>query len=337
VHEALTRFPVAKQPPEVSQKGQLTMQNNAKVAIIGAGIVGANAAFLVSMQGVASEIVLLDLPGQGAEGKALDINQAGYWAGYDPVVVGTDTYDEVAGAKVVVITAGFPRRPDISRDQLLAKNKVIVREVATNVRAVAPEALVVVVTNPVEPLCHAVTSAGFRPDKVIGMAPLVDAARFAWYVAEGSPSTRPRDVDAYVVGRHSDTHMVPLASHSFVHGEPVGRLRPPERVARAVERTRRGGKTILEMLPTGSTAFLPAVSVAKTVTELLVGERTEMRCVAYHRHENGVEGLYMGCVAVVDRSGVCSIRDLRLVGPDADALREAANDLAAVLDAMTDE
>jgi malate dehydrogenase len=302
-----------------------------KVAIVGAGSVGAMAATLLAMQHDDIEIVLVDVPGGPAEGRALDINQAGYLLGYDQVVVGTDSYERIRGAGIVVVTAGVARRPSSTRDDLLRNNQRIVHDVAVNVRQVAPDALIVVVTNPVEPLCHVVVAAGHEADRVIGMAGLVDSARFATFLAGDGPFL-PRDVDAVVVGRHSDSHMVPLPSKTNVNGHPVRTWMPAESIANAVQRTRKGGLEILRLLPSGSTILLPAAAVAATVTALLNRDETTQLCVAFHRGENGISGLFMGGQVVVARSGVRRILPLGCTPGEATALSRAADDLRALLD-----
>ena len=308
------------------------MQDKTKVAIIGAGGVGTTAALLLAMR-ADLELVVVDIPGGPAAGRLTDLNQAGKLLGFEPDHLGTHDYSEIAGARVVVITAGSPRSGSSSREALLDGNLGVVRGAAREVRKYAPDAVVIVVTNPVEPHCHAVvTATGFPPERVIGMAQLVDAARFATFVAtECGSGVSPHDVQGSVAGRHSDDFMVPLPSQTRVHGRPLAEYLRPDQITRVVAQTREGGRQILRMLPSGSTVYLPAAAIVSMVAAVLADVETVLPCTVFHRGQNGVVDLYMGGEAVLGQGGVHEVRAFELAADEDEQIRRAADDLRILL------
>ncbi|MFN3336446.1 MAG: malate dehydrogenase, partial [Thermomicrobium sp.] len=230
-----------------------------KVSIIGAGAVGATTAQYLAERNIA-DIVLVDIVENLPQGKALDLLEAGPVIGYDCEIVGSNGYEATAGSDVIVITSGSPRKPGMSRDDLLRVNMNIVRSVTEQAAALSPNAVIIVVTNPLDAMCHvALEASGFPSERVLGQAGVLDAARFRTFVAM-ELGVSPRDVQAMVLGGHGDT-MVPLPRYTTVSGIPITQLIPPDRIQAIVERTRDGGGEIVRLLGT-SAFYAPAASVA---------------------------------------------------------------------------
>ena len=256
-----------------------------KVTVIGAGNVGATTAQRIAEAGLA-DVVLVDIVEGLPQGKALDMAEAAPVMGHDMQVVGTNDYADTAGSDVIVVTSGLARQPGMSRDDLLAKNAGIVRSVVTAATRVSPDAVLIIVTNPLDAMCHvALQASGFPPERVIGMAGVLDTARFRTFIAQ-ELKVSVTNVHAFVLGGHGDT-MVPLPRYSTVGGVPITELLPAERIEQLVTRTRNGGAEIVALLKTGSAYYAPAASTFRMVDAIL-GDRHEiLPCAALLQGEYG--------------------------------------------------
>ncbi len=277
------------------------MSRRRKVTVVGAGNVGATCAQVLAARDYA-DVVLVDIKEGLPQGKALDINEMGPLLGFEPNVVGSNGYAETAGSAVVVITAGVPRGPGMSRDDLVATNEKIVGEVTRRVAAASPDAILVVVSNPLDAMCHVAKDvSGWPRERVVGMAGILDAARFATFVAWETGSS-VKDVSALVLGGHGD-QMVPVVSATSVGGVPLRRLVAEERIAALVERTAKGGGEVVELLGT-SAWYAPGAAAAQMVDAVMLDERRVLPCTAYLQGEYGIDGLYLGVPVRLGAGGV---------------------------------
>jgi malate dehydrogenase len=303
-----------------------------KVTVIGAGHVGATAAQEIARRDHA-DVVLVDIVEGLPQGKALDMNEAGPVLGYEARIVGTNGYAETAGSDAVVVTSGRPREPGMSRDDLVTTNQAIVESVTEQAVAASPNAIVVVVTNPLDAMCHVAKAAsGFPKERVFGMAGILDTARFRTFIA-WETGTSDQDVQTIVLGGHGD-QMVPVVSATTVGGVPLRRLVPDDRIAAMVERTRKGGGEVVNLLGT-SAWYAPGAAAAQMVESILLDQKRVLPCTAFLEGEYGIDGLYMGVPIVVGAGGVERVIELELT-PDeqaelersADAVREVVAVLA---------
>lgn len=311
----------------------------AKITIIGAGNVGATTAHWCAAAEL-GDIVLLDIPqteGMPA-GKALDLMQASPVFGFDTHVVGTTDYADTAGSDVVVITAGIPRKPGMSRDDLLSTNAKIVGSVADQIRQSSPDAILIVVSNPLDAMVQRVLQVtGFPPQRVMGQAGVLDTARFRAFLAM-ELNVSVEDVSAMLLGGHGDT-MVPLASCSCVGGIPVTQLIKPERLEEIVQRTRAGGAEIVGLLKTGSAYYAPAAASAQMVEAIVRDKKRLIPCAAYCDQEYGVGGYYVGVPVVLGAGGVERIVELELSGEEQAAFQksvDAVKDLVATMTTLVE-
>src|SRR5439155_635360 len=248
-------------------------------------------------------VVLVDIVEGLPQGKALDLSEAAPVLGHDDRIVGTNGYEETAGSAIVVVTSGLARQPGMSRDDLLAKNAGIVRSVVSEAAARSPEAILIVVTNPLDAMCHvAMEESGFPRERVIGMAGVLDSGRFRTFIA-WELGVSVADTNAFVLGGHGDT-MVPLPRYSTVAGIPITELLPPERVDALVQRTRDGGAEVVALLKSGSAYYAPAAAVAEMVDAILGDRKRVLPCAAYLRGEYGIEGLFVGVPCVLGEGGL---------------------------------
>jgi malate dehydrogenase len=312
--------------------------NRPKISIIGAGNVGATTAHWCAAAEL-GDIVLLDIPQTEGmpKGKALDLMQASPIMGFDASIVGTTDYDDTAASDVVVITAGVPRKPGMSRDDLLATNARIVGMVAAEVKRTSPEAVVIVVSNPLDAMVQrAWQVTGFPPQRVIGQAGVLDTARFRTFLAM-ELGVSVEDVSAMLMGGHGDS-MVPLLSCASIGGIPVTQLIPPQRLAEIVDRTRNGGAEIVGLLKTGSAYYAPAAATTQMVEAIVRDKKRLIPCAAYCRDEYGVGGYYVGVPVVLGSGGVERIIELELTDDERQALQvsiDAVKGLVAVMDRLT--
>jgi malate dehydrogenase len=295
-----------------------------RVTVIGAGNVGATTAQRIIETGLA-DVVLVDIVEGMPQGKALDLAEAAPVVGYDVRVTGTNDYADTAGSKIIVVTSGLARQPGMSRDDLVAKNAGIVSSVVKQAVAVSPDAIIIVVTNPLDAMCHvAMQASGFPRERVIGMAGVLDSARFRHFIAD-ELNISVRDVRAFVLGGHGDT-MVPLPRHSTVGGVPVTELLPKERIDEIIDRTRNGGAEVVALLKTGSAFYAPAASVVEMVEAILLDRRRILPCAAYLQGEYGIDGLFVGVPVVLGNGGMEQIIEISLTdGEKAELAASAAS------------
>ena len=292
-----------------------------KVTVVGAGNVGATCAQELARRDYA-DIVLVDIKPNFPQGKALDINQAGSVLGYEPNVVGSNGYDETAGSDVVVITAGLPRKPGMSRDDLVATNEAIVGSVTKEIVKRSPRSIIVVVSNPLDAMCHVAKAASkFPKERVVGMAGILDTARFAASIA-WETGMSVKDVTAMVLGGHGD-QMVPVVSATTVGGVPLEQLAPKGRISKMVDRTRKGGGEVVNLLGT-SAWYAPGAAAAQMVDAICLDEKRVLPCTAFLEGEYGVNGLYMGVPVKLGSNGVEEIVKLRLTADEKKMLRASA-------------
>jgi len=292
-----------------------------KITVIGAGNVGATAAQEVA-RGDYADVVLVDIIEGLPQGKALDANQAGPVLGYEARIVGTNSYEETAGSAVVVITSGRPRSPGMSRDDLVTTNQAIVKSVTEQAVAASPDAIVVVVTNPLDAMCHVAKEAsGFPKARVLGMAGILDTARFRTFIA-WETGMSDKDVQAMVLGGHGD-QMVPVVSATTVGGVPLAELVVSERIEAMVERTRKGGGEIVSLLNT-SAWYAPGAAVAQMVESIVLDQKRVLPCTALLEGEYGIDGLYMGVPIVLGAAGVERVIELDLTDPERAELASSA-------------
>ena len=290
----------------------MLLMKRAKIAIIGAGNVGATTAHWCAAAEL-GDIVLLDIPQTEGmpKGKALDLLQAAPIAGFTANIVGTTSYDDTAASDVVVITAGVPRKPGMSRDDLLATNARIVTDVAKQIKRTSPQAVVIVVCNPLDAMVQRTWQVtGFPPERVLGQAGVLDAARFRAFLAL-ELGVSVEDISTMLLGGHGDT-MVPLPSCTAVGGIPVERLVQPQRLQELIERTRNGGAEIVSLLKTGSAYYAPAAATAKMVEAVVRDQKRLLPCAAYCDREYGVGGYYVGVPVILGAGGVERIVELDL-------------------------
>ncbi|MCL6638215.1 MAG: malate dehydrogenase [Firmicutes bacterium] len=281
-----------------------------KITIVGAGNVGATAAHWAASKEL-GDIVLIDVIDGVPQGKALDLMEAAPVEGYDCLIKGTNNYEDTAGSDVVIITAGIARKPGMSRDDLLNTNFKIVSSVAENIARHSPDAVVIVVSNPLDVMAYAAYKAsGFPPNRVFGMAGVLDSARFRTFLAL-ELGVSFEDVSAFVLGGHGDD-MVPILSYSFAGGIPVEKLIPADRLAAIVERTRKGGAEIVNYLKTGSAYYAPGASAVQMAEAVLKDKKRILPVAAYLNGEYGARDIYCGVPCIIGAGGVERIFELDL-------------------------
>jgi malate dehydrogenase len=301
------------------------------VTVIGAGNVGATASQEIARADYA-DVVLVDIVEGLPQGKALDINEAGPVLGYEARVAGTNSYEDTAGSDVVVVTSGRPRAPGMSRDDLVTTNQAIVASVTEQAASESPDAIVVVVTNPLDAMCHVAKAAsGFPKERVFGMAGVLDTARFRTFIAWATDSS-DRDVQAVVLGGHGD-QMVPVVSSTSVGGVPLTKLLPTAKIEELVERTRKGGGEVVDLLGT-SAWYAPGAAVAEMAASIVHDQKRILPCTALLEGEYGIDGLYIGVPVKLGSSGVEEIVELDLSDSEQAELErsaEAVREVVAVL------
>jgi malate dehydrogenase len=303
-----------------------------KITVVGAGNVGATVA-QYAVERELGDVVLVDVIEGVPQGKALDLGQAGPIHGYDCRLVGSNGYDETAGSDIVVITAGLARKPGMTRDDLLFKNAEIVASVVDQVAPRSPEAILILVTNPLDAMVQlAWRKSGFPPERVIGMAGVLDSARFRTFIAR-ELDVSVENVTAFVLGGHGDT-MVPLPRYSTVAGIPITELLPPERIAALVQRTRDGGAEIVGLLKTGSAYYAPGASTVEMVEAILRDKKKILPCAAYLSGQYGVRGLYVGVPVKLGRRGVEQVIEIRLTAEEQAAFQRSAAAVRELVDKL---
>ena len=293
-----------------------------RVTVVGSGFVGQTTAMRILEKGLA-DVVLIDIIEGLPEGLALDMRQAAPIVGYEPAIVGTNDYADTVGSDVVVVTAGFPRQPGMSRMDLLGKNAAVVRDVVQNVVPGSPNAIIIVVTNPLDEMTFLASEvSGFPKQRVMGMAGVLDSARLRYFVSE-ELGVSPRDVEAMTLGSHGES-MVPLPRHATVGGKPLAELVDGQTLERLYARTRDAGAEIVGLLKKGSAYYAPSASVTEMV-EAIAGHRDEpLPVCAWCTGQYGIDGVYVGVPARLSADGVREIVELELSDEELSALRAAA-------------
>jgi len=293
-----------------------------KVTVIGAGNVGATAAQRLAEKELC-DVVLIDIIEGVPQGKALDLAEAAPIEKHDARLTGTNTYDASAESDIVIITAGIPRKPGMSRDDLLKINAGIMKEVAQNVAALSPEAVIIVVSNPLDAMCHvAYEASGFPKNRVIGMAGVLDSARFRTFIAM-ELDVSVENTHAFVLGGHGDT-MVPLPRYSTVAGIPITELMPAERIDELVKRTANGGAEIVSLLKTGSAYYAPASAAVEMAESILKDKKKVLPCAVYLEGEYGINDLFIGVPVKLGLKGVEEIIQISLTEQEQAALDKSA-------------
>jgi malate dehydrogenase len=301
-----------------------------KITVVGAGNVGATLAQRLAERNYA-DIVLVDIVEGMPQGKALDMLEAGPVVGYDSLVTGSNGYEETAGSDIVVVTSGVPRKPGMSRDDLVMTNAGIVAGVVPQAAEKSPEAVLIVVSNPLDAMAQvALAVSGFPRERVIGMAGVLDTARFRTFIAQELGAS-VLDVQAYVLGGHGDT-MVPLTRLTTVAGVPVSRLIPEQRLGEIVQRARDGGAEIVNLLKTGSAFYAPSAAVAQMVDAILLDTRQVLPCSVHLRGEYGIDGLFSGVPARLGSGGLIEVVEIDLDDPDRAALHRSADAVREVVE-----
>ena len=303
-----------------------------KITVVGAGNVGATTAQRLAERDYA-DVVLVDIVEGMPQGKALDLNQAAPVVGYEPRLVGTNGYDETSGSEIVVITSGLPRKPGMSRDDLLAANREIVAGVTREVADRSPDSIIICVTNPLDAMCHvALDTSEFPRQRVVGMAGILDSARFRAFLA-WELGVSARDVTGFVLGGHGDT-MVPITSYTNVAGVPVSQKIPAERLEAIVQRTRDGGAEVVKLLKSGSAFYAPAAAVAEMVDSILYDQKRVLPCAALCQGEYGIDDLFVGVPVKLGKDGVEEIVEIELSDEERADLHRSAEAVRELVDAM---
>jgi malate dehydrogenase len=279
------------------------------------------------------DIVLVDVVEDMPQGKALDIAQSGPVLGVDASIVGSNGYDETAGSDVVVVTAGIARKPGMSRDDLLFTNMKIVGTVVQEAVQRSPDATLVIVSNPLDAMVqHAYSVAGFPKNRVVGMAGVLDTARFRTFLAQ-ELGVSVRDVQAYVLGGHGD-QMVPLVKHTTIGGVSIGELLSPERLDALIRRTQGGGGEIVALLKTGSAFYAPSAATVEMVDAILLDQKRQLPCAALLEGEYGIDGIYMGVPVILGAGGVEKVVELELTDEETRGLHDSAGGVRELVAAM---
>jgi malate dehydrogenase len=302
------------------------------VTVVGAGNVGATCALELARRDYL-EVVLVDIVENLPQGKALDMNQMGAVTGFEPRIVGSNGYEETAGSDVVVITAGVPRKPGMSRDDLVQTNERIVGSVTEQAVAESPDAVIIVVSNPLDAMCHVAKNvSGFPRERVFGQAGILDTARFQTFIAWETGSS-VKDVTALVLGGHGD-QMVPVVSATTVGGVPLTKLVPQERIDEMVERTRVGGGEVVNLLGT-SAWYAPGAATAQMVDAVMRDEKRVLACTALLEGEYGIDGLYMGVPVRLGSGGIEEVVELELTEQERSWLTESADAVREVVGVLS--
>ncbi len=303
-----------------------------KITVVGAGFVGSTLVQRLAERDYA-DVVMYDIVPNMPQGKALDMLQAGPVLGYDSQVTGTNDYADTANSDIVVITSGFPRKPGMTRDDLVKKNQEIVTQVTEQIAKHSPNAILVVVTNPLDAMAQlALHVSGFPRERVIGMAGVLDTARFRTFIAQ-EVGASVRDVQAYVLGGHGDT-MVPLSRMCTVAGVPIAQLIPAERIEQIVQRTRDGGAEIVKLLGTGSAYFAPSASVLQMVDAILLDKKMIVPCAVYLTGEYGIQNLFVGVPAKLGAKGIEQVVEIELTEEERTLLQKSASAVKELVDVM---
>jgi malate dehydrogenase len=303
-----------------------------KVTVIGAGNVGATAAQRLAEKQLC-DVVLVDIVEGVPQGKALDLNEAAPIEKHDAHLTGANSYEETAGSDIIIITAGIPRKPGMSRDDLISTNAGIVKSVTQEVATLSPEAILIIVSNPLDAMCHvAFDAAGFPKERVIGMAGVLDSARFRAFISM-ELNVSVENTHAFVLGGHGDT-MVPLPRYSTVAGIPITELMAQDRIDALVDRTRNGGAEIVGLLKTGSAYYAPASAAVEMAESILKDKKKILPCAAYLQGEYGQQDLFIGVPVKLGAKGVEGIIEITLTDDEKQALQKSADAVQELKDLL---
>jgi len=297
-----------------------------KITVVGAGNVGATTAQRLAEKELANEVVLVDIIEGIPQGKALDLYEAAPVMSYDTKLIGTNGYEETADSEIVVVTAGLARKPGMSRDDLLVKNTAIVTDVVQEIKAGSPDCILIIVSNPLDVMAYvSLKASGFPKERVIGMAGVLDSARFRAFIAM-ELDVSVEDTHAFVLGGHGDS-MVPLARYSTVAGIPLPELMSEEQLDRLIQRTRQGGAEIVKYLKTGSAYYAPSAAVAQMVEAIVKDKKKILPCAAYLEGEYGISGVFVGVPVKLGRNGIEDIIQISLTPAENQELQKSAEDV----------
>lgn len=286
------------------------MHKRKKITVVGAGFVGSTCAHWAASKEL-GDVVLVDVNEGAAKGKALDLFEASPIDGFDSKVIGTSDYSDTKDSDVVIITAGLPRKPGMSRDDLLATNAKIMKEVCQNIKKTSPNSVVIIVSNPLDAMAFVAKEVlGFPKERVIGMAGVLDGARFRSFIAE-ELNVSVKDVQAFVLGGHGDT-MVPMPRHCSVGGVPLTEIMTADRVEALVDRTRKGGAEIVGLLKTGSAYYAPSLSAVEMAEAILKDQKRILPCAAFLTGEYGVKDLFVGVLCLLGGNGLEKVVEIKL-------------------------
>ncbi|MEE9464878.1 MAG: malate dehydrogenase [Candidatus Neomarinimicrobiota bacterium] len=301
-----------------------------KITVVGAGHVGATTAQRLAERELAEEVVLVDIVDGLPQGKALDMYESAPVMGFDTKVTGANSYEASAGSQIAIITAGLARKPGMSRDDLLNKNSAIVGGVTEQLMAHSPDVILLVVSNPLDIMCSvALAKSGLPSTKVIGMAGILDTARFRSFIAM-ELDVSVRDIQAMVLGGHGDS-MVPLVRYTTVSGIPLADLLSQDRIDALVERTRKGGIEIVNFLKTGSAYYAPSAAVAEMAEAIVYNQRRLLPCSALLKGEFDLEGIYMGVPCILGHNGLEKIMEIEVSPEEQAALQKSADAVKTTL------
>ena len=304
-----------------------------KITVVGAGNVGATCAQRLAEKLLARKVVMVDIVDGVPQGKGLDQLQSGPIEGFDTLITGSNDYEPAAGSDIVVITAGIPRKPGMSRDDLLRTNADIIRGVCKEIKRVASGAIVIMVSNPLDVMCYvAMRETGFPRERVLGMAGVLDTARYRTFIAR-ELDVSVADIQALVLGGHGDT-MVPVASYTSVSGIPLSQLLPQDRVDAIIDRTRKGGAEIVAHLKTGSAYYAPSSSVVQMVDAIVNDRRRILPCAAWLQGEYGMKGLFLGVPCKLGAGGLIEIVEVALTDAERAALAKSAESVRETMGAL---
>ncbi len=308
------------------------MHTRKKISVIGAGFVGSTCAHWAAAKEL-GDVVLLDINEGSAKGKALDLFEASPVEGFDSTVIGTADYKDTAGSDVVIVTAGLPRKPGMSRDDLLATNSKIMKDVCAGIKEFSPNSIVIIVSNPLDAMAYvAKEELGFPRERVIGMAGILDSARFRAFIAEETKIS-VKDIHAFVLGGHGDT-MVPMPRYCSIGGLPLTTFMSEQKIEELVERTRKGGAEIVGLLKTGSAYYAPSASAVQMAEAILKDQQRILPCAAQLEGEYGVNGLFIGVLCQLGKNGLEKVIELELNEEERAGLDnsiKAVEDLVAAL------
>ena len=309
-----------------------------KVAVIGSGFVGTSVGQRIVEKNLA-DVILVDVAEGIAQGKALDIAQSAAVEGFDAHIEGTSEFSRIEGSRIVVITAGFPRTPGMTREDLVRKNGGVITSVVNHIVTHAPDSIVMVVTNPLDVMAHVAWKlSGFPPERVFGMGGVLDEARFKYFLSR-ELKVSPRDIEALVLGSHGEA-MIPLEGQTMLKGVPLRKILSKERFAEIIERTKQGGAEIVGLLKTGSAWHAPASSAVAMVEAILNDSKRMMSASAYLNGQYGIKDIHIGVPVIVGADGIEQVCELSLKDSEVEALRRSADiarDMVAQLESTPDE